>query len=79
MPSITVKNIPDSIYKKLKVQAEERHRSMNSEIISCLEKSVDSNRVSSDEILRQARIMRQKAKGTLSLEETQEAIKQGRA
>ena len=78
MPSITVKNIPDSIYKKLKQQAEAQHRSMNSEIIACLERTVAPNRVSSDEILRQARIMRKNVPGSLSAKEIQSAIDQGR-
>ena len=78
MPSITVKNIPESIYKKLKQQAEAHHRSMNSEIIACLERTVEPKRVSSDEILRQARLMRRKVKGSLSSEEIQDAIDQGR-
>lgn len=78
MPSITVKNIPDSIYNKLKQQAEAQHRSMNSEIIACLERNVEPNRVSADEILGQARIMRKKVKGSLSTEEIQRAIDQGR-
>lgn len=78
MPSITVKNIPDSIYNKLKQQAEARHRSMNSEIIACLERSVEPNRVYPDEILRQARLMRKKVKRSLPAEEIQDAINQGR-
>jgi len=78
MPSITVKNIPEPIYKKLKQQAEAQHRSMNSEIIACLERFVEPKRVSSDEILRQARMMRRKVKGSLSTEEIQDAIDQGR-
>ncbi len=78
MPSITVKNIPDSIYKKLKQQAEAQHRSMNSEIIACLERTVEPTRISSDEVLRQARIMRKKVKGSLSADEIQDAIDQGR-
>jgi antitoxin FitA len=78
MPSITVKNIPEPIYNKLKQQAEAQHRSMNSEIIACLERYVEPNRVSSDEILRQARMMRKKVRGSLSAEEIQGAIDQGR-
>jgi plasmid stability protein len=78
MPSITVKNIPDSIYNKLKQQAQAQHRSMNSEIIACLERTVDPKRVSTDEILRQARMMRKKVRGSLSAEEIQDAIDQGR-
>ena len=78
MPSITVKNIPEPIYKKIKEQAEARHRSMNSEIIACLERSVEPKRVSPDEILQQARMMRKKVKGMLSADEIREAIDQGR-
>ena len=78
MPSITVKNIPEPIYKKLKQQAESQHRSMNSEIIACLERSVEPKRVSPDEILRQARLMRKKVKGSLSAEEIRNTIVQGR-
>jgi len=78
MPSITVKNIPDSIYNKLKQQAQAQHRSMNNEIIACLEQTVEPKRVSPDEILRQARILRKKVRGSLSAEEIQDAIDQGR-
>jgi len=78
MPSITVKNIPERIYNKLKQQAEAQHRSMNSEIIACLERSVEPTRISADEILRQARMLRKKVKGSLSADEIQCAIDQGR-
>lgn len=78
MPSITVKNIPKPIYIKLKQEAEAQHRSMNSEIIACLERSVEPKRVSPDEILRQARLMRKKVSASLPAEEIQDAIDQGR-
>lgn len=78
MPSITVKNIPEPIYNKLKQQAEAQHRSMNSQIIACLEQSVEPKRISANEILRQARIMRKKVRGSLTAEEIQDAIDQGR-
>jgi plasmid stability protein len=38
MPAITVKNIPDKLYKKLKKNAALHRRSINSEIIYCIEK-----------------------------------------
>ncbi len=78
MPSITVKNIPEPIYQKLRNRAKAQHRSINSEIIACLEHSTVSNRIDPDEILRQARRMRQDAKGSLSAEQIQQAIDQGR-
>ena len=78
MPSITVKNIPDKIYEKLKQQAELHHRSVNSEIIACLEKTVESNQVSSENILYQARQMRNKVKGSIPAEDIEKAIQSGR-
>lgn len=76
--SITVKNIPESIYNKLKQQAQTQLRSMNSEIIACLERTVEPKRVSPDEILSQARMMRKKVRGSLPAEEIQDTIDQGR-
>lgn len=78
MPSITVKNIPEPLYNKLKQQAEVQHRSMNSQIIACLEQSLEPVRVTPDEILHQARMMRKVVKGSLSAEEIQESIDLGR-
>ncbi|WP_340104639.1 FitA-like ribbon-helix-helix domain-containing protein [Rhodohalobacter sp. 8-1] len=78
MPSITVKNIPEDIYKKIREQAGAHHRSINSEIIACLEKTVKPQTVSADDILKEARRMRKKARGSLSSEEIESAIEQGR-
>jgi plasmid stability protein len=61
--NITIKNIPEEIYKKLKESARLNHRSMNGEIIYCLEKvlfqqkCLSSNFVS--ERLERAKILRQ--------------------
>ena len=38
MPTITVKNIPDDIYERLKEVAGANHRSINREMIVCLER-----------------------------------------
>lgn len=40
MATITLKNIPDRLYQRLKYFAKLHHRSLNSEIIFNLEKSV---------------------------------------
>jgi len=78
MPSITVKNIPEEIYDRVREQASAHHRSINSEIIACLEKTVKPRQVSTDDILKEARRLRKKAKGSLSSEEIESAINQGR-
>lgn len=78
MPSITVKNIPDEIYDKVRQQAQAHHRSINSEIIACLEQTVQARSISPSDILNEARRLRKKAKGSLSSKEIEEAINQGR-
>lgn len=78
MPSITVKNIPEDIYDRVREQAKAHHRSINSEIIACLEQTVKSQQVSTDDILQEARRLRKKAKGSLSSQEVESAINEGR-
>jgi plasmid stability protein len=38
MASITVKNIPSDLYEQLKESAVANHRSLNGEIIACIER-----------------------------------------
>ncbi|HEC26903.1 MAG TPA: Arc family DNA-binding protein, partial [Gammaproteobacteria bacterium] len=40
MPAITLKNIPDSLYAQLKTAASVHHRSLNSEILYCVERTL---------------------------------------
>ena len=47
--SITIKNIPDPLYEELKRSAKRNHRSINSEIIACLERELMPRVVESDE------------------------------
>lgn len=63
MPTITVKNIPAEIYEKLKRAAEANHRSINSEIIACIERTVGSHVVDPDELLAEARTLRAQVAG----------------
>lgn len=58
MPAITVKNIPDSLYSQLKQSAKMHHRSINSELIVCLEKALIPQKISSDQLLANARGIR---------------------
>jgi antitoxin FitA len=60
MPAITVKNIPVDLYEKLKRAAEISHRSINSEIIACIERAVCSQEVNPDLLLANARKLRAK-------------------
>ena len=37
MPTLTIKSLPDELYHHLKARAEANRRSLNSEILVCLE------------------------------------------
>lgn len=58
MATVTVKNIPDDLYERLKSVAAANRRSINSEIIVCIEKAVASRRINLDETLEEARQLR---------------------
>ncbi|MBN2039986.1 MAG: Arc family DNA-binding protein [Spirochaetes bacterium] len=58
MATITVKNIPDNLYKRLKESAEMNLRSINSEIIKCIENSVACHRLNSNELIENASQLR---------------------
>jgi plasmid stability protein len=79
MPTnITIRDIPDEVYDKLKQQAELHHRSINSEIIHYLQQMVQSHRPDPDEIITRAKKLKKQAKGSLSIRQIQQAIDLGR-
>lgn len=41
MPVLTIKGMPDALYRRLKARAAANRRSLNSEIIVCLEQASD--------------------------------------
>ena len=45
MPSLTVKNIPEEIYERLKKSAAAHRRSINQEAIYCLDRALGSTRL----------------------------------
>ncbi len=59
MPTtLTLKNIPDEVYQRLKASAEIHRRSLNSEAIVCLESVLFPGRVAVSERLARARALR---------------------
>lgn len=56
--SLTLKNIPDAVYERLKAAAERHHRSLNSEAIVCLESALLPTRVAPSDRLARARELR---------------------
>ena len=79
MATVTVKNIPDELYDRLKSIAEINRRSINSEIIMCIENAVISRRINTGEILENARQLRQLTAGhPISDEDFNQAKEEGR-
>lgn len=60
MPTITVKNIPAELYEKLKESAKANRRSINSEIIICIEHVMNTQQARPVEIVANARRLREK-------------------
>ena len=60
MPSITVKNVPADLYERLKQSAQANRRSINGEIIVCIERAVSPQRVDPEVVIARARELRER-------------------
>ncbi len=60
MPTLTIKNIPEDLYEQLKRYAEINRRSLNSEVILCIEREVRSRKIHPEARLARARQLREK-------------------
>lgn len=77
--SITLKNVPDDIYARLREVAASHHRSINNEVIACLERILLPSRVPAAEHLARARTLREGLKDRkFSAKDIAKAIEQGR-
>lgn len=45
MPTLTIKGMPDALYRRLKRRAAEHRRSLNGEILHCLERATAAEAV----------------------------------
>jgi plasmid stability protein len=79
MATLTLKNIPDDIYQQLKEAAKLHHRSINSEILYCVERTINPHKVNVTEHLAMAKQLRAKtAHYLLTDEEIDNAKAEGR-
>jgi antitoxin FitA len=79
MPALTRKNMPDDLYQKLKDAAQAHRRSLNSELIYCLETMLTPRKIPITERLLRARSLRQQVPaGKVTLTDIEDAIDQGR-
>lgn len=79
MPAITIKNLPDDLYERLKTNSKAHHRSINGELIATLERVLTAQRVDADQQLAQIRILRSRLDlPTLDPDDIHAAIESGR-
>jgi plasmid stability protein len=79
MPALTIKNIPDELYDRLKEAARVHRRSLNSEILYCVERTLVPYRIDVTEHLAIAGKLREKtASYTLTDESLNAAKNNGR-
>jgi plasmid stability protein len=60
MPALTIKNIPDDLYDRLKEAAKAHRRSLNSEILYCVERMLVPYKIDVSDHLAMARNLREK-------------------
>lgn len=60
VPNLTIKSIPDEIYQRLKHSASEHRRSINQEVIVCLERSLLGKRIEPSAFLTRVDALREK-------------------
>ena len=75
MATITLKNIPDDLYAKLKKSAAAHRRSMNNEAIVCIERVLAANRIDPKAFLEEARKLRESMPGIYVTDEDLNAAK----
>jgi plasmid stability protein len=77
--AITVKNVPEALYGKLKKRAGRNRRSINSEIISIFEEALSVRPLKPEDMIATARALRGKTRNfTLDQDFIDQAKKEGR-
>ena len=78
MASITLKNIPEKIHERRKQRARLNRRSLQQEIMACLERTVLPRKVDPEEILGQVREVHELFEDEMRIGEIDKAIREGR-
>lgn len=79
MATLTIKNVPERIYERIKIQAKNNHRSINGEIIFLLEQALSISPIDVEATLKRARKIRElTAHYVISADEIEKMIDEGR-
>ena len=78
--TLTLKNVPDAVYEQLNIAAEVHHRSLNSEVIACLETILLPVKKNPLERLAHVRLVRSQFEGKgINVTDIDDIKNQGRA
>ncbi|MEY4210467.1 MAG: hypothetical protein RLZ92_847 [Pseudomonadota bacterium] len=79
MPALTIKNIPESLFEQLKSAAEQHRRSINSEVLICIEQALIAKKSDPSERLKRIEQLRASiSANSISLDNIDQAIENGR-
>jgi len=78
VPSITIKNIPEPLLERIREVAERSNRSINRQVIECLERELMPRQVDVAAMLERARELRASGPQRVSLRELDEMKRSGR-
>lgn len=78
MASITIKNLPAALHMRLKERAKRNRRSLNAELIVCLESVLSSAPIDVERELQELAVLREQVGGYLTSERIDALIEEGR-
>ncbi|MCZ6726473.1 MAG: Arc family DNA-binding protein [Acidobacteria bacterium] len=79
MPTLTIKNLPPATYERLKDSAQSNRRSLNSELIVCIERALGTRRATPEEVRQRAAELRAGWQGAaLTMDAIDQAKRAGR-
>ena len=77
MATLTIKNMPDALYERLRTQAQRQRRSMNQEAIFCIERVVSGYDFDEEALQADIQAFREEYGTYVTLAEIQSAIDEG--
>ncbi len=78
MPTLTLKDIPPELHRRLKARALRNRRSLNREAIECLRAATGSTPIDPEALLARARSLREQVSGRLTQRELERWKRAGR-
>ena len=78
MPTLTIKKVPEALCQKLRARAQRHHRSMNGEIIACLEQMLMPVPREAEALIREAEALNHRTSITFDDKLIEQGKREGR-